>query len=109
VSSEGRLHLLSYATCRLTLPSRGSYQDLALRCLPLWRSWTQSLHASDPTLLPPGLSPTDEILSESGFMRVGQGKSMSPFHQSCLDAVEADGRRERVFVLVSTSGAEDSL
>lgn len=42
-------------------------------------------------------------------MRVGQGKSMSPFHQSCLDAVEADGRRERVFVLVSPSGAEHSL
>ncbi|RSH87283.1 hypothetical protein EHS25_003192 [Saitozyma podzolica] len=84
---------------RTTYGDRKIYQDLALRCLSIWGSWTRSLQSSDPALLPPGLSPTDEILSESGFMRVGQGKAMSAFHQSCLDGVEADGRRGRVFVL----------
>ncbi|ORY21109.1 FAD dependent oxidoreductase [Naematelia encephala] len=84
---------------RTTYGDRKMYQDLALAALPIWRVWTAEVQASSPSDLPDGLDPSDELLSESGFMRTGSGAQLSDFHKACLAGIEADNRRERVFVL----------
>lgn len=74
---------------------------MGLRALPIWREWTEAIVNSPPHELPDGLAPSDRLLYESGFMRLGSGKQLSEFHIESLKGIEADGRRHRTYMLVS--------
>lgn len=65
-----------------------SYQDLAIEARDTWLSWDKAVKESDPSLLPPGLTPEDRLFFNCGSYFLAEGAELRDYYAQSLATME---------------------
>lgn len=89
---------------RCSYGSETEYQDLAFSGRPIWLQWNRDIANTPASELPKGLTPTTQVFSPCGFLRMADGPELSAYDRDCLEQLEKAGLRGFQHVI---HGAED--
>ncbi|CAH0054767.1 unnamed protein product [Clonostachys solani] len=84
---------------RMSYGEELDYQRLAWDAIQVWRVWNKQISSSSSHDLPKGLTSSDKVWNNCGFLRMSTDDELTQFEKSTLENITREGLRSTQFVI----------